>query len=267
MPIEVKAAIREVTLDEFREVVFEAMKVFFAVHNEIGRLFDEAVYKKIVASRHGCVHTEVPIDVIFESFRKRYYLDMLFCGCAPFEVKACRSLLPEHFAQLINYLFLTGLPHGKLLNVRAPLVEHQFVNAPATYEERTQFSVDESEWQPMWQGDVIWKEWFTEAVRDWGTELELPLYVDAVAHILGGVERVEQQVDVTWQEQVMGSQYVQLAGPTAALRVTACRRDVEPMRKHLRRLLDHTRLKAVQWVNVTRHQLTFRTIVRRAVAS
>ena len=40
MPIEVQAELREVTQEEFARVAFEAMGVFFAVHNDMGRLFD-----------------------------------------------------------------------------------------------------------------------------------------------------------------------------------------------------------------------------------
>jgi hypothetical protein len=47
----------------------------------LGRLFGERIYKKEVAQRLKEVQVEIPIDVSFESYRKRYYLDMLISGC------------------------------------------------------------------------------------------------------------------------------------------------------------------------------------------
>ncbi len=267
MPIYVQSEIKSVSIAEFQAVVFEAMGVFFDVHNEMGRFFDEAVYKRVVAERHGRIEAEVPIDVAFDGFRKRYYLDMLVCGCAPIEVKACRVLAPEHRAQLINYLFLTGVPRGKLVNVRGDLIDHEWVNAPADRASATNFVVDDSHWRPLCQGDDCWKEWLTAAVSDWGTDLDIALYRDAIVHVLGGNEVVEKAIDVVCHDRKVGTLRVDLVGPSTALRVTACRRSTEAMESHMQRLLQHTRLDAVQWVNITRQQVTFRTLERRAATA
>ena len=54
----------------------------------------------------------------FESFCKTYYLDLLVGGGAIFELKAVAALAEGHRRQLMHYLFLTDLPHGKLVNLR-----------------------------------------------------------------------------------------------------------------------------------------------------
>jgi hypothetical protein len=50
---------------------------------EMGRFFDEKIYKQELAHRLPDVHLEVPIDVAFESFQKRYWLDLLVGDGSP----------------------------------------------------------------------------------------------------------------------------------------------------------------------------------------
>ena len=59
---------------------------------------------------------------------KTYCLDMLIGGGAIFELKAVQSLMERHRRQLMQYLFLLDLPHGKLVNLRPERVDHEFVN-------------------------------------------------------------------------------------------------------------------------------------------
>jgi hypothetical protein len=57
--------------EEFSALAFEVMRHVFAIHNEIGRFFDEKIYKREPARRLPGVHLEVPIDGQFDSFLKR----------------------------------------------------------------------------------------------------------------------------------------------------------------------------------------------------
>ncbi len=262
MPIEVQSECRRVSKEEFARVAYEAMGVFFDVHRDMGRLFAEQIYKREVAQRHGRIELEVPIDVTFDGFHKRYWIDMLVCGCTIFEVKVGRALAADHRAQLMNYLLLAGLSRGKLVNVRPASIEHEFVNALASVSDRTSFEVDDRNWLPASDRDAFWKEWLTGAIRDWGVDLEVSLYTEAIVHVLGGLENVERQIEVVMGERVIGPQNVLLTGPSTMLRVTAFRREPSLFEDHLRRFLKHTRLDAIQWVNVTRRQLTFRTLRR-----
>ncbi len=83
MPIECSPLIKRFTQDEFNFVHAKLMGILFDVHNEFGRFLDEVLYKSEIASRwveHGFGEAtrEVPIDVSHETFRKRYYIDLLF---------------------------------------------------------------------------------------------------------------------------------------------------------------------------------------------
>ena len=64
----------------------------------------------------------------FEDFCKTYYLDLLVQRGAVFELKAVESLSERHRRQLLQYLFLIDLPHGKLVNLRSGRVQQEFVN-------------------------------------------------------------------------------------------------------------------------------------------
>ncbi len=104
------------------------MKHCFDIHNEIGRLFDEKIYKRILATRMPGVMLEVPLEIRFQSFYKQYLVDALVAEGGVFEFKAVEELTGRHRAQLLNYLLLCDLAHGKLINVRPESIEYEFVN-------------------------------------------------------------------------------------------------------------------------------------------
>jgi hypothetical protein len=83
---------------------------------------------------------------VHADFQKRYFLDLLVAEGALFEFKAVDALTPAHRSQLLNYLLLAGLAHGKLINVRTQNVQHEFVNTTLTSADRTAFSVDAAAW-------------------------------------------------------------------------------------------------------------------------
>jgi GxxExxY protein len=51
-----------------------------------------------------------------KELKKRYVPDLYVFGCLITELKAVSQLLPEHEAQLVNYLRLTRQPVGYLVN-------------------------------------------------------------------------------------------------------------------------------------------------------
>ena len=137
MPIHVGTAIRRMEDEEFKARVYDLMGHVFDVHNELGRLFHEKIYQREVAFRVPDAEREVPIEVHFDDFTKTYYIDLLIDGGVIIEMKAVETLAERHKRQLMHYLFLTGLPHGKLVNVRLEQVEHAFVNNVLSLAART----------------------------------------------------------------------------------------------------------------------------------
>ena len=92
----------------------------FEVMNELGVGFLEAVYKNalIVALQQKgiSVRYEVPFEIVFRGKKIGHYIaDMIVEGVI-IASKCCKCLLPEHNAQVINYLKAAQLTVGLLVN-------------------------------------------------------------------------------------------------------------------------------------------------------
>ncbi len=259
MPICVDAEVRRMNEAEFKARTYEVMRHIFAVHGELGRLFHEKIYHREIAFRVPDARCEVAVDVRFEDFCKTYYLDLLVGGGALFELKAVDALGEPQRRQLMQYLFLLDLPHGKLANLRPHRVDHEFVNNVLPRADRTAFNVVDDGWQEL--GEYRMREKMIAVLRDWGTGLDLALYEQAAACLCGQPPNVESDVEVRMGDRLLGVQRMRLASPEAAIRVTALAPEwLGDFRAHLCRVLAHTDLRVIQWINVTRSSLQFRTI-------
>ena len=102
----------------------------FEVINELGSGFLESVYEKamILALRERglAANGQYPINVAFRGqCVGEFYADILVQGVVLVELKAAKSLAPEHQAQVINYLKATGIEVGLLINFGAPKLEYK----------------------------------------------------------------------------------------------------------------------------------------------
>jgi GxxExxY protein len=52
-----------------------------------------------------------------------YYADLFVQECLLVEIKACRSLLDEHVAQLLGYFRSSRIEHGMLINFGSPKLQ------------------------------------------------------------------------------------------------------------------------------------------------
>ena len=259
MPITVGAEIRRLDDREFGEVVFETMRQIFAVHDELGRFFDEKIYQREIAFRTAGAQTEVSVDVMFDGFCKRYYIDLLVGGGAIFELKSVGTLADRHRSQLLHYLFLTDMPHGKLVNLRPESVSHEFVNNVLARNDRTEFAVIDENW--IESGGNRLKERMASALRDWGAGLDLGLYEEAATHFCDRNAEPLTEIEIRAHEHRLGTQKVRLADPSTALKVTALDADFLPdFECHARRFLAHTSLRGIQWINITRAAVLFKTL-------
>ena len=201
---------------------------------------------------------EFPIEVAFEPFRKTYSLDVVVGGGAAFEFKAADAIGDRHRAQLLNYLALCDLDHGKLVNVRRESVEHEFVNSPLRLADRTSFDVNAAQWTEF--GDLHLRDWLTALLRELGAGLDFALYQDAVSELCGGEERVKQRIEVTSGGETIATQCFRLVHPQVAFKITTLGDELADFEFHARRLLAHTQLDAIQWININRKCVTFRTL-------
>lgn len=110
----------------YKQEGYELIAAAFAVHNQMGGGLLEEVYQECLEIE--LEHRQIPFQVKPElalsyrglALRKRYLPDLLVFGGIVVELKAVSQLLPEHEAQLFNYLRISDRAVGYLLNF-APL--------------------------------------------------------------------------------------------------------------------------------------------------
>ena len=104
-----------------QELTGKIIKVFYAVYNELGYGFLEAVYEKafVLALREEglSVETQVEIKVWFRGQEiGTFFADVLVNGVVLLELKAARALDSSHEAQTLNYLRATDIEIALLFN-------------------------------------------------------------------------------------------------------------------------------------------------------
>jgi len=114
---------------ECYDVIGSAM----TVHNELGCGFLEAVYQEALGLEF--IENAIPfikekrLDVSYKGrlLEKKYVADFICYTQLIVEVKAMDGLLPEHIAQVLNYLKATGLRLGLLINFGATKLQYKRV--------------------------------------------------------------------------------------------------------------------------------------------
>jgi len=102
----------------------------FDVINELGAGFLESVYERalLIALREKglSAKSQYPIKVMFRGeCVGDFFADMLIDNKIIIELKAVKTIIPEHQAQIINYLNATGIEVGLLINFGKPKLEYK----------------------------------------------------------------------------------------------------------------------------------------------
>jgi GxxExxY protein len=97
------------------------ISIFYKVYNTLGYGFLEKVYENAMIyelKKAGIpAVSQPPIAVMYEDeIMGEYFADILVDDKVIVEIKASRSLAPDHKAQLLNYLKATDKEVGLLLN-------------------------------------------------------------------------------------------------------------------------------------------------------
>jgi hypothetical protein len=88
-----------------------------------------------------------------------------------FEAKTTEMLVPAHRSQTLSYLFLTGLHHARLVNLRTQKVQYEFISTNLSCEARRRFKVADQRWEKV-NAESLWlKEQLCELLTDWGAFL------------------------------------------------------------------------------------------------
>jgi GxxExxY protein len=106
----------------YKEEAYAIVGACMEVHRELGHGFLEPVYQEALEIELGFrripFSREVELGVRYknELLKKKYFADFVCNDKILVELKAVKDLLPEHEAQIFNYLKATGLQLGLLVN-------------------------------------------------------------------------------------------------------------------------------------------------------
>jgi len=188
-----------------------------------------------------------------------YFLDLVVDESVVYELKAVAQLTAEHQAQLLNYLLLLDVNHGKIINMRPRSVDHRFVNSNRTLAERRDFLMRASSWGGAAQVVSL----VTDLLKDWGTGLSLALYHQAMVHFLGGESRVIRELPIHRDDTSLGNQRFHMLDETSAFRLSAFDQPSRGYLKQVQRLLSFSPLTAIHWINIAHQEITFTTVTKK----
>lgn len=259
MPITCDRSLVPLDREDFGKLTYAVFAEILAIRQELGRFFDERIYKQALALRRPDVALEVPMRVSHGAFEKVYFLDALLADGGILEFKAAESLAERHFAQLLHYLMLAELRHGMLINVRPEQVAKQYVNNVLSHADRRRFSPRHLGWDAAVAGAEKFESVLLELLHDWGTSLDLSLYEEALTCFLGGESQVVRPAAVEMDSVELGFLPLRFAAPGTAFKLTAFDGEEakEPFMVHALKLVAHTRVEALLWANIARHEITF----------
>jgi GxxExxY protein len=109
----------------YENEAFQIRGAAFEVYRAMGAGFLEAVYQECLelefSRRSVPFETLKPLSLAYrdQPLRQTYVADLVCYGRIVVELKATRSIAPEHRAQTINYLRATGMKLGLLINFGA----------------------------------------------------------------------------------------------------------------------------------------------------
>ena len=106
----------------YKEESYKIIGACMEVHNELGQGFHEVVYQE--ALKNEFVMQKLPyekekrLNLFYKGklLNKYYDADFVCFDKVILEIKAVSELIPEHIAQVINYLKTTNFRFGILVN-------------------------------------------------------------------------------------------------------------------------------------------------------
>ena len=122
-------------VDELRKLAAEVGQIAYGVHEYFGNGLFEKVYESALEHRLSKtgyrVERQKPLKVFDEDgfCVGDYFVDMFVNDKLIVELKAVKTLAPEHVAQILNYLKITHNPIGLLINFGSYKFERRTITA------------------------------------------------------------------------------------------------------------------------------------------
>ena len=251
------------TNDEYHKIDYRIMEQAFSIHNMFGRFQEESTYQNELAHQIRKlgfrVDTEVPLDIEYGSFKKNCFIDILINETIIYELKVIDTLSAKSWSQVLNYQLISEIPFGKLINFGANSVEHEFSTTSLTRKDRQNFHIDDSNFSINSEQSSIFRDYFIALLSEWGTHLELSLYCEAMTYLMGGDENVLKLVRITSDTRTIGSKQIRQVSDREAFKITGLS-NPSTITTHLKRFLETAELDVIQWVNINKHSIEFRTL-------
>ena len=114
----------------YKEETYEIIGACMEVHRELGPGFLEGVYQEALMEEFSVreipANREAKLEITYKGkiLDKHYYADFICYDKIVIEIKAVNDLLPDHMAQLFNYLKATGAKLGLLINFGSALIKN-----------------------------------------------------------------------------------------------------------------------------------------------
>jgi len=102
----------------------------FDVHNTLGcglleKIYENALARELLLRKHN-VDTQKEFRVSYKGYEVGvYYADIVVDNRAVVEVKSAEALTDVHRAQILNYLRISGLKVGLLMNFARPKLKFE----------------------------------------------------------------------------------------------------------------------------------------------
>jgi len=266
MPVHLEQPIRVLSEQEFHDLDFQVMRWAFDTHNCLGRFYDEKIYQNellAICRENGLMaETEVKINLTHKTFSKDLYIDLLLERGSICELKAAASIISEHRIQTLDYLLLSDIQYGKIINFRPSSVEHEFVSTSLNNTARHNFSVSHNNWDQKSETAIHLKTVAIDILSDGGAFLDSALYKEAIGHFFGGLEEITKPVEIHKNGKLIGIQKTPLLSLTETFCISSVKTGISTCRAHLQRFLNCTNLNSLLWINLNRSEVQFSTLYK-----
>jgi len=133
-------------------------------------------------------------------------------------------------------------------------VQYRFVSTTISPEDRFAFSLDSAGLNKEFHYiiDIV-----NSILKEWGCFLNVHLYEEALVHFLGGHEKLRKRVNIMHEGRLVGTHPMCQVDEMNGIHVSSVVKGIDQYRKHLERMLFHTDLKHMVWINFSRNKVQF----------
>ena len=130
----------EIRQIQLANIVYDVISAALEVHREYGYGISEGIYEEALGvelENYGYEfesQCDLPVYYKGQLLEKRFRMDLVVENDVIVELKAVETLLPEHRAQLYNYMRLTKKQIGVLLNFGKRVTAERYIYNPETNE-------------------------------------------------------------------------------------------------------------------------------------